>query len=132
MRAGCFSKSIPLGIRAVGWDSLEVERWIAERRAERDLEKLVSRTSIPGLDLIVSNDELGQLGTLLLHAPDGRLRMRNLLPIFQAHYDLLLIDTQGARSVLLEMAQHVDIRFSYLDSETLMSHPSFSTRRMPG
>lgn len=71
---------------------------------ERDLERLVSRTSIPGLDLIVSNDEFGQLGTLLLHAPDGRLRLRNLLPIFQARYDLLLIDTQGARSVLLEMA----------------------------
>ncbi len=71
---------------------------------ERNLERLVSRSSIPGLDLIVSNDELGQLGTLLLHAPDGRLRLRNLLPIFQAHYDLLLIDTQGARSVLLEMA----------------------------
>jgi len=71
---------------------------------ERDLNRLVSRTSIPGLDLIVSNDELGQLGTLLLHAPDGRLRLRNLLPVFQAHYDLMLIDTQGARTVLLEMA----------------------------
>lgn len=36
MRAGRFPKSFPLGIRAVGWDSLEVEQWIAERRAERD------------------------------------------------------------------------------------------------
>lgn len=36
MRAGRFPKSFPLGIRAVGWDSLEVEQWIADRRAERD------------------------------------------------------------------------------------------------
>ncbi|MNZ83138.1 CobQ/CobB/MinD/ParA nucleotide binding domain protein [compost metagenome] len=41
---------------------------------------------------------------MLLHAPDGRLRLRNVLDNFRPHYDLLLVDTQGARSVLLEMA----------------------------
>lgn len=71
---------------------------------ERDREKLVSQTVVNGMDLILSNDEHRQLNTLLLHAPDGRLRLRNLLPAFQPHYDLVLIDTQGARSVLLEMA----------------------------
>jgi len=71
---------------------------------EQDRTQLVSQTAIDGLDLIVSNDDKGQLNTLLLHAPDGRLRLRNLLPVFRPHYDLLLIDTQGARSVLLEMA----------------------------
>lgn len=71
---------------------------------ERDLTCLISRTAIDGLDVVLSNDEHRQLNTLLLHAPDGRLRLRNLLPAFQPHYDLLLIDTQGARSVLLEMA----------------------------
>ena len=71
---------------------------------EQDISRLVSRTAIAGLDLILSNDDKGQLNTLLLHAPDGRLRLHNLLPVFRAHYDLLLIDTQGARSVLLEMA----------------------------
>lgn len=70
---------------------------------ERHLEKLVCHTTIPRLDLLLSNDGQGQLNTLLLHAADGRLRLRNLLPLFQEHYDLLLIDTQGARSVLLEM-----------------------------
>ncbi len=35
MRAGKFPKAIRLGIRAVGWDSLEVEQWIAERRNQR-------------------------------------------------------------------------------------------------
>lgn len=71
---------------------------------EQDQARLISHTGIDGLDLILSNDDKGQLNTLLLHAPDGRLRLRNLLPIFRPHYDLLLIDTQGARSVLLEMA----------------------------
>lgn len=71
---------------------------------ERDLDQLVSRTIIAGLDLVLSNDHRGELNTLLLHAPDGRLRLRHLLPILNPLYDLVLIDTQGARSVLLEMA----------------------------
>jgi chromosome partitioning related protein ParA len=66
--------------------------------------QIVSKTVIPGLDLILSNDDQGRLSILLLHAPDGRLRLRNLLDAFRPSYDLLLIDTQGARSVLLEMA----------------------------
>ena len=72
---------------------------------EAKLEKIISLTSVNRLDLIYSNDDKGQLNTLLLHAPDGRFRLRNLLHIFDGYYDdLLLIDTQGARSVLLEMA----------------------------
>jgi len=71
---------------------------------ERRLDVLVSRTAIPNLHLIVSNDHRGELNTLLLHAADGRLRLRHLLPTLAPHYDLVLIDTQGARSVLLEMA----------------------------
>jgi chromosome partitioning related protein ParA len=67
-------------------------------------EQVVSRTLIPDLDLILSNDDQGKLATLLLHAPDGRVRLCHLLDQFRDHYDLMLIDTQGARSVLLEMA----------------------------
>ena len=48
-----------------------------------------------GPDLVLSNDDRGELNTLLLHAPDGRLRLRHLLPVFRTHYDPLLIDTQG-------------------------------------
>jgi chromosome partitioning related protein ParA len=66
--------------------------------------QIVSKTVITGLDLILSNDDQGRLSTLLLHTPDGRLRLCNLLDNFRPRYDLLLIDTQGARSVLLEMA----------------------------
>ncbi|MFB4390398.1 MULTISPECIES: ParA family protein [unclassified Pseudomonas] len=67
-------------------------------------EQIISITSIPRLELIVSNDRAGHLGTLLLHAPDGRLRLRNLLPAFADHFDVLIVDTQGARSVVVEMA----------------------------
>jgi len=66
--------------------------------------QIVSKTVVTGLDLVLSNDDQGRLSTFLLHAPDGRLRLRSLLDNFRPHYDLLLIDTQGARSVLLEMA----------------------------
>ncbi|MGH8388331.1 MAG: ParA family protein [Pseudomonas sp.] len=70
-----------------------------------DLPQIISRTRLVHLDLILSNDHQGQLYSLLLNAPDGRLRLRHLLDGgFRDHYDLLLIDTQGARSVLVEMA----------------------------
>lgn len=71
---------------------------------ESDVSRLSSGTAIDGLDVVVSNDQHHQLATLLLHAPDGRLRLRNLLPVFRPHYDLMLVDTQGARSAMLEMA----------------------------
>jgi chromosome partitioning related protein ParA len=69
-----------------------------------DLDQIVSRTSVEGLHVVLSNDPLGQLNTLLLHAPDGRLRLKNLLHVFEPFYDVMLIDTQGARSVIAEMS----------------------------
>ncbi|MGU1062123.1 ParA family protein [Pseudomonas aeruginosa] len=87
---------------------------------EQALAKLVSHTIIKGLDAVLSNDEHQQLGTLLLYAADGRLRLRNLLPLFQPHYDLVLIDTQGARSVLLETAMlAADLAISPITPEIL-------------
>lgn len=68
-----------------------------------DPEKIISRTSIPNLSLILSNDPNNQLINLLLQAPDGRLRLAHLLKAFANQFDLILIDTQGARSVMLEM-----------------------------
>ncbi|HBO80928.1 MAG TPA: chromosome partitioning protein, partial [Cupriavidus sp.] len=44
---------------------------------ERNPDKLVSHTCIDRLDVVLSNDDKGQLNTLLLHAPDGRLRLRH-------------------------------------------------------
>lgn len=35
MRAGKFPKALRLGVRAVGWDSVEIEQWISDRLKER-------------------------------------------------------------------------------------------------
>ncbi len=70
---------------------------------ETRADQVISHTCIPNLSLIHSNDPFNQLGNLLLHAADGRLRLKNLLPAFEQDFDLILIDTQGARSIVLEM-----------------------------
>ena len=35
MRKGQFPKALRLGVRAVGWDSFEINQWIAERLNNR-------------------------------------------------------------------------------------------------
>ena len=35
MKEGKFPKALRLGVRAVGWDSVEIEQWIADRLNER-------------------------------------------------------------------------------------------------
>lgn len=60
-----------------------------------DCTRIVSSTAIPNLSLVVSNDINNQLINLLLQAPDGRLRLANLMPAFQDHFDLVLIDNPG-------------------------------------
>lgn len=66
--------------------------------------QLISKTAIDNLDLIISNDPHEQLKTAMMHAPDGRFRLRNVLqhPLF-SQYDVVIIDSQGARSIMLEL-----------------------------
>lgn len=35
MKRGQFPRALRLGVRAVGWDSVEVEQWIADRLKDR-------------------------------------------------------------------------------------------------
>lgn len=35
MKQGKFPRAVRLGVRAVGWDSAEVDQWLANRRADR-------------------------------------------------------------------------------------------------
>lgn len=35
MSRGLFPKAVPIGSRAVGWDSIEIERWVEDRLAGR-------------------------------------------------------------------------------------------------
>lgn len=58
----------------------------------------VSHTSIPGLHLVKSNDSFGELQHWLHNRADRRTRLAAALigPYVLDHYDLILIDTQGA------------------------------------
>jgi chromosome partitioning related protein ParA len=67
-------------------------------------EQFISRTGLERLDVIYADERCRNLNTLLLHAPDGRLRLRNLLPAIAPGYDIILVDTQGARCIAVEMA----------------------------
>jgi chromosome partitioning related protein ParA len=58
----------------------------------------ISRTTIPNLDLIKSNDGGGELQFWLHGQPDERTRLASALasPFIRDNYDYILIDTQGA------------------------------------
>ena len=47
---------------------------------------VVASTSMPNLDLVVSNDPTGQLPNLLLHAPDGRTRLKQTSVVFPSSF----------------------------------------------
>lgn len=67
-------------------------------------DSIISRTAIPNLDLIISNDPDDCLPTAILHAPDGRMRLKNILQhqSFQS-YDVIMIDSKGAAGVMVEL-----------------------------
>lgn len=75
---------------------------ISQNKTRAD--QVISRTCIPNLSVILSNDPHNQLSNMLLYAADGRLRLKNLVAAFADDFDLMLIDTQGARSITLETA----------------------------
>lgn len=66
----------------------------------------ISQTSIPNLDLIVSDAIEGQLQLWLANQLDRDIRFKNALrsPRVADHYDCVLIDTQGAVGALQEAA----------------------------
>ncbi len=65
---------------------------------------IISRTCIPNLDVIVSNDPDERLPGEILHIADGRMRLRNVLqhPLFR-QYDVIIIDSKGAAGVMTEI-----------------------------
>ncbi|MBD2794172.1 ParA family protein, partial [Xenorhabdus szentirmaii] len=67
-------------------------------------EQIISRSVINNLDILISNDPDELLPTAMLHAPDGRLRLRNVLqhPLF-SQYDIIFIDSKGATGVMSEL-----------------------------
>ncbi|ENT9168785.1 ParA family protein [Salmonella enterica subsp. enterica serovar Uganda] len=67
-------------------------------------DNIISRSSIKNLDVIISNDPRNLLPTAMQNAADGRIRLRNALshPLF-CTYDVIIIDSQGSRSVMSEL-----------------------------
>lgn len=68
-----------------------------------NVDEIISRTIIPNLDLIKSNDPTGRISLLLRNAPDGVIRFNHLLQQI-TNYDLIVIDTRGTRDITLEMS----------------------------
>ncbi len=66
----------------------------------------ISRTSVPNLDLVRSNDGDANLQHWLHGRPDARSRLARALrnPYVLEHYDFVLIDTQGAIGPLQDAA----------------------------
>ena len=81
---------------------------------------VISRTVVPDLDLIVSDDPEGGLQNWILHTPDGRVRLKHLLARLDADYDFILLDTQGAVGPLQDAAVlAADILLSPIPPEIL-------------
>ena len=70
---------------------------------EHNLTNLISHTIINNLNLILSNNKHQQLNTLLLHTPNKHLQLHNLIPNFQPHYNLIIINTQNTHNILLKI-----------------------------
>lgn len=71
---------------------------------EASVNGVISHTTIPSLDLILSDDPEGMLQNWILHTPDGRVRLKHLLTRFDQAYDFILLDTQGSVGPLQDSA----------------------------
>ncbi len=71
---------------------------------EASIDNVISKTTIPNLDIIYSNDPKGALQNFILHTADGRQRLHYILNQIQSDYDYILIDTRGAIDPLQESA----------------------------
>ncbi len=67
-----------------------------------EVDGVISQTTIPNLDIVVSDDPEGTLENWILHTPDGRVRLKHALQGL-GEYDIVLVDTQGAVGALQDM-----------------------------
>ncbi|MDE0310057.1 MAG: ParA family protein [Acidiferrobacterales bacterium] len=68
-----------------------------------DINNSISKTSVSRLDIVRSDDPDNKCDREIKKQPDGRNRMRNVLLELNS-YDLVIIDTQGASSAVLDSA----------------------------
>ncbi|TYG35321.1 ParA family protein [Lonepinella koalarum] len=66
-------------------------------------ETIISKTVIPNLDLIQSNDPSNNISQMLRNAPDGALRFSSMLKQIKG-YDVIIVDTRGTRDITVDMS----------------------------
>lgn len=64
---------------------------------------IISKTTLPNLDLIQSNDPTNNVSQMLRNAPDGAIRFSFLLKKLQG-YDVIIVDTRGTRDITVDMS----------------------------
>lgn len=80
---------------------------------------IISRTTLPNLELIQSNDPTNNVSQLLRNAPDGAIRFSFLLKKLQG-YDVIVVDTRGTRDITVDMAVFAaDLLFCLILPHTL-------------
>ncbi len=85
-----------------------------------DVDSVISQTAIDNLDLIYSDDPDGELHNFILHAADGRMRLRFTLNQLRHAYHYILIDTQGAAGPLQDTAIFAsDVLISPISPDTV-------------
>lgn len=96
------------------------EAGLTSMMTELDTDTSVSRFPAQEMDIVYSDDPDGRLHEWIMRQPDGRLRIRAAVNLFRKHYDIILIDTQGASGPLLEAAvMAADVIVSPVPSEIL-------------
>ncbi|MDY4594793.1 MAG: ParA family protein [[Pasteurella] aerogenes] len=64
---------------------------------------IISKTTLPNLDLIQSNDPTNNVSQMLRNAPDGAIRFSFLLKKLKG-YDVIIVDTRGTRDITVDMS----------------------------
>ncbi len=83
---------------------IEAPNGLCQLIIEAGIDNVISKTNIPNLDIIYSDDPKGTLQNFILHTADGRQRLHYTLKQIERDYDYILIDTQGAIGPLQESA----------------------------
>ncbi|MBB5151886.1 cellulose biosynthesis protein BcsQ [Histophilus somni] len=68
-----------------------------------DPTRIISKTTLPNLDLIQSNDPTNNVSQMLHNAPDGAIWFSFLLKKLKG-YDVIIVDTRGTWDITVDMS----------------------------
>lgn len=115
------SKHYPLAFRAPGG----LYRFITDNEVSPET---ISKTEIEGLDIVLSDALGGQLAQWLANRADALFRLKTALkhPYINENYDVVLMDTQGARGAVHSLQNAVILASKLLISPV---RPAISSAR---